>query len=66
MSPTQQAQVEEIYATDFLQRFWHHGFAATRRFNSSNQFSTTLICGGPCSLSASWSIKNRWLLEETS
>ncbi len=39
----------------------------TRRFNSSNQFSTTLICvGAACAESLGLSIRKRWPSGDTS
>ena len=47
--------------------FAHFAPVGKRRFNSSNQFSTTLIClGAACDYSAGLRIRNRWPSGDTS
>jgi len=53
--------------SDLLNELFHFFSVGTRRFNSSNQLSTTLICvGAATSCSLGLSIKNLWPSGETS
>ena len=60
------AMTEEHRAKGTEQRNAHLCSVGTRRFNSSSQFSTTLICMGASSgVPTNLSIKNRWPSGET-
>jgi hypothetical protein len=58
----------ELVGRRFCAPRWIHFVpVVTRRFNSSNQFSTTLICiGAACAYSLGLSIRRRWPSGETS
>ena len=55
------------FEIDLLNELRHFAPVGTRRFNSSNQFSTTLICVGAASAcSLGLSIRKRWPSGDTS
>ena len=62
-----QAGLSGRIGSDLLNEPLHFVPVGTRRFNSSNQFSTTLICvGADCACSPRLSIRNRWPSVDTS